>query len=149
MIIIYCLLVNGNWGAWTEYTQCSVSCGGGTRQRRRVCVGTAHGGLACLLSDGSGLRGSEERENQICNSNECPSKLILYRIHRIYFHICTHLNQELHVFYGCVSWGIQYDKSLIIISVSDVMRSVTVGHTGHVLLHDFFLSTLWHAWISI
>merc|ERR1712038_1209536 len=37
-----------SWGAWTEWTDCSVSCGGqGTQTRSRDCIGPVKGGREC------------------------------------------------------------------------------------------------------
>ncbi|XP_046560531.1 uncharacterized protein LOC124269544 [Haliotis rubra] len=59
------LIVNGNWGEWSKKTECSVSCGGGTRSRSRRCDSPPpdEGGDAC---DGV----SEETEQ--CNIDACP-----------------------------------------------------------------------------
>jgi len=66
--------VNGNWGQWTSYSRCSVSCGGGTQERSRVCnsPSASHGGLHCVLSDGSGNRDTEEDERRECGTTPCP-----------------------------------------------------------------------------
>uniref|UniRef100_A0A672QG82 Properdin-like n=1 Tax=Sinocyclocheilus grahami TaxID=75366 RepID=A0A672QG82_SINGR len=51
--------VNGNWGAWTNSTSCSVTCGVGQQTQRRICDSPkpAHGGKQC--------RG-EEQQTIIC-----------------------------------------------------------------------------------
>ncbi|KAK6991172.1 SCO-spondin [Biomphalaria glabrata] len=55
--------VDGTWTVWSEWSPCSLSCGGGSRTRSRKCVGILNGGKNC---DGN----SEER--QLCNSEGCP-----------------------------------------------------------------------------
>jgi hypothetical protein len=40
-------LVDGEWGWWTAWSACSVSCYGGTRERTRPCAGPFHGGTNC------------------------------------------------------------------------------------------------------
>ncbi|XP_074624580.1 SCO-spondin-like isoform X4 [Acropora palmata] len=57
--------VDGRWTDWKPWTQCSVTCGGGTRNRSRTCTNPApqHGGKECS--------GSEE-EMQSCNEFPCP-----------------------------------------------------------------------------
>ncbi|XP_046547303.1 uncharacterized protein LOC124257313 [Haliotis rubra] len=59
------LVVNGNWGEWSKMTECSVSCGGGTRSRSRRCDSPPpdEGGDAC---DGV------SEETQQCNIDACP-----------------------------------------------------------------------------
>ena len=60
-------LVNGGWGAWSNWETCPVSCGGGDQGRTRLCDNPApqHGGDDCTGS---------ASESQRCNENPCPSK---------------------------------------------------------------------------
>ena len=48
-IIYHLITVNGNWGTWTSYGACSVTCGVGTQQRTRSCDNPAPsgGGTTC------------------------------------------------------------------------------------------------------
>ncbi|XP_073439014.1 hemicentin-1 [Dendrobates tinctorius] len=57
--------VDGKWSAWGSWTSCSLSCGGGLRQRFRECSNPApqYGGHKC-----EGM----EYENELCNSDLCP-----------------------------------------------------------------------------
>uniref|UniRef100_A0A8C5PCV9 Uncharacterized protein n=1 Tax=Leptobrachium leishanense TaxID=445787 RepID=A0A8C5PCV9_9ANUR len=59
--------VDGRWSLWSSWTSCSLSCGGGIRQRTRECSNPAplYGGHAC---DGNAL------ESEVCNSDLCPGK---------------------------------------------------------------------------
>ena len=72
-------LVHGNWGEWTHYTECSVTCGGGEQSRTRFCSNpsSGHGGNDCLLSGGNGTRGTEETESQSCNEQACPGNQLI------------------------------------------------------------------------
>ena len=59
--------VDGGWSDWTWWGSCSVSCGGGTRERSRECNNPSpeNGGKDCLgpiVDTGS------------CNEHACPIK---------------------------------------------------------------------------
>ncbi|XP_049724489.1 hemicentin-1 isoform X1 [Elephas maximus indicus] len=58
--------VDGKWAAWTSWNACSVSCGGGARQRTRDCSDPApqYGGRKCEGSD---------VQSDFCNSDPCPT----------------------------------------------------------------------------
>ncbi|KAM9324527.1 hemicentin-1 [Gastrophryne carolinensis] len=57
--------VDGNWSAWGSWTACSVSCGGGLRQRTRECSSPApqYGGHKCEGND---------YDKESCNRDLCP-----------------------------------------------------------------------------
>ncbi|XP_017276034.1 hemicentin-1 isoform X1 [Kryptolebias marmoratus] len=57
--------VDGKWSSWISWGACSVSCGGGTRQRTRLCASPApqHGGRKCEGND---------VHTDFCNSDPCP-----------------------------------------------------------------------------
>ncbi|XP_055020737.1 hemicentin-1 [Boleophthalmus pectinirostris] len=57
--------VDGKWSSWVNWAACSVSCGGGTRQRTRLCASPAplHGGRQCEGSD---------VQIDFCNNDPCP-----------------------------------------------------------------------------
>lgn len=59
--------VNGGYTSWSEFSQCTVSCGGGTRQRWRLCTNPLpqYGGKNCSHFG---------PDNQIfrCNVLPCP-----------------------------------------------------------------------------
>ncbi|XP_074490966.1 hemicentin-1 isoform X1 [Sebastes fasciatus] len=57
--------VDGKWSSWVSWGMCSVSCGGGTRQRTRLCSSPApqHGGRQCEGND---------VHIDFCNSDPCP-----------------------------------------------------------------------------
>ena len=73
-MIIY-IAVNGNWENWpVSYGACTATCGGGTQSKSRSCNNPlpSNGGLNCVLSDGTGNRGTIESQSQSCNSQACP-----------------------------------------------------------------------------
>ena len=78
-------LGDGNWGIWSaQYSGCSVTCGDGEKWKTRSCDSPPpdSSGMACLLSDGSGKRGTEEWDKRIkCSLEKCPSKRNLL-VHR-------------------------------------------------------------------
>ncbi|MEQ2279782.1 A disintegrin and metalloproteinase with thrombospondin motifs 2 [Ameca splendens] len=57
---------DGNWGSWSEFGQCSRTCGRGVQFRTRNCdnPSPANGGLSC--------RGPTY-QFQMCNTNECEN----------------------------------------------------------------------------
>ncbi|XP_067452563.1 hemicentin-1 isoform X1 [Thunnus thynnus] len=57
--------VDGKWSSWVSWGACSVSCGGGTRQRTRLCASPnpQHGGRQCEGND---------VHIDFCNSDPCP-----------------------------------------------------------------------------
>ena len=56
--------VNGGWGQWEDWSECSRSCGGGTKTRERLCDSPtpAHGGNPC---DGENA-GTDSCSNEAC-----------------------------------------------------------------------------------
>ena len=51
------------WGSWSTWESCSVTCGGGTEERRRTIAQAAqYGGTECV---------GNYREYQSCNTNSC------------------------------------------------------------------------------
>lgn len=57
---------DGNWGPWSPWEQCTASCGGGYRVRRRRCDSPSaqDGGLDC---PGNSV------EYELCNTHDCPT----------------------------------------------------------------------------
>uniref|UniRef100_A0A3Q3JKX0 Peptidase M12B domain-containing protein n=1 Tax=Monopterus albus TaxID=43700 RepID=A0A3Q3JKX0_MONAL len=55
---------DGNWGLWSEFGQCSHTCGGGVQFRTRDCDNPrpANGGRTCI---------GATYQFQMCNTNEC------------------------------------------------------------------------------
>ncbi|KAK2508441.1 hypothetical protein MC885_016939, partial [Smutsia gigantea] len=58
--------VDGKWASWTIWSACTVSCGGGARQRTRACSDPVpqYGGSRCEGSD---------VQSDFCNSDPCPT----------------------------------------------------------------------------
>ncbi len=57
--------VNGGWTTWTDWTNCTATCGGGKQKRTRSCSNPApqYGGSDCT---------GDNYEFRDCNTNECP-----------------------------------------------------------------------------
>ena len=75
-------LVNGNWGSWTAWGSCKVTCGTGSKSRSRVCDNPApeHGGADCV---------GDEEEQEGCILEPCAGRITneLYwkDIHSLYW----------------------------------------------------------------
>lgn len=65
MIFFLSPLVNGNWGPWSPWDTCSLTCGSGSQIRKRVCNDPApkYGGKECI---------GDAKETQFCNKKACP-----------------------------------------------------------------------------
>ena len=65
--------VDGKYTEWSQWTECTVTCGGGTQTRNRSCTNPPpqNGGKSCL-DQGLG----PEIQTQNCNVQPCPSKLV-------------------------------------------------------------------------
>lgn len=57
--------VNGNWGPWSPWDTCSLTCGGGVQSRKRLCNDPEpkFGGKECV---------GDSNESQLCNEKACP-----------------------------------------------------------------------------
>ena len=61
------MLVNCAWGEWSAYTGCTKTCGGGKQYRYRTIL--IHG-----EGDGTACIGTDNVEEQDCNSATCPGQ---------------------------------------------------------------------------
>lgn len=68
--------VNGNWGPWSLWDTCTVTCGGGVQTRKRICNDPPpkHGGKECV---------GDSKATQLCNKQDCPigKQIDLYVLH--------------------------------------------------------------------
>lgn len=57
--------IHGNWGSWGAFGTCTVTCGGGTRERSRNCdmPWPMYGGDDCV---------ADKTETEVCNAHDCP-----------------------------------------------------------------------------
>lgn len=60
---------DGGWSEWSDWSECSFECGGGTRSRTRACTAPAplRGGLDCT----SAIDGVGSSQLQRCNTSPC------------------------------------------------------------------------------
>ncbi|XP_050328121.1 A disintegrin and metalloproteinase with thrombospondin motifs 12 isoform X1 [Bactrocera neohumeralis] len=67
--------INGSWGAWSKWSDCSRTCGGGVSTQKRECNNPvpANGGLFCI---------GERKRYKICNHQPCPVGEISFRAHQ-------------------------------------------------------------------
>ena len=47
-VLLYLQTVDGVWTVWSNWTQCSTSCGNGTKHRERLCIPPQYGGKDCV-----------------------------------------------------------------------------------------------------
>ena len=81
----YCCLKQkpSQWGKWSEWTQCSVSCGGGLRSRDRKCVVKAGEKETCFGNwidkdeEGKDRHAHLKKQAHKCNELSCPSMEII------------------------------------------------------------------------
>uniref|UniRef100_A0A673N7W2 Thrombospondin-1 n=1 Tax=Sinocyclocheilus rhinocerous TaxID=307959 RepID=A0A673N7W2_9TELE len=57
--------INGGWGPWSPWDTCSVTCGGGVQNRKRLCNNPVP------MYDGKDCVG-DAKASQICNKRACP-----------------------------------------------------------------------------
>lgn len=64
--------VDGGWGPWRNYSQCSRSCGSGVSFTERQCDNPrpAHGGKYCI---------GEWKKYKLCNTQPCPAGTVTFR----------------------------------------------------------------------
>ena len=57
--------MNGGLSAWSEFSECSATCGDGAQERTRTCTNPApaHGGKDCV---------GDRKLIQECKVKECP-----------------------------------------------------------------------------
>ncbi|XP_029190426.2 A disintegrin and metalloproteinase with thrombospondin motifs 6-like isoform X4 [Acropora millepora] len=59
-------MIDGNWSAWSDYTVCTFSCGGGVQHKTRTCTNPPpqNGGMDC--------KGEFIGQWRVCNPQACP-----------------------------------------------------------------------------
>ena len=70
--------MDGNWGAWTPTTVCSVSCGIGFIDKQRVCNQPLPSGTGLDCLKGVQTRGLTETGRDSCNPGTCPCKYLFF-----------------------------------------------------------------------
>ncbi|KAG8449722.1 hypothetical protein GDO86_016386 [Hymenochirus boettgeri] len=57
--------INGQWGPWSLWDTCTVTCGGGAQKRERLCNNPKpqYGGKECI---------GEFADTRLCNKHDCP-----------------------------------------------------------------------------
>ena len=63
--------VDGGWSDWGLWSDCSSSCGAGTKSRHRSCTAPAP------VGSGANCVG-EPNSNEVCEKPKCPGKSQLY-----------------------------------------------------------------------
>ena len=78
--------VNGEWGDWTSYSTCDVTCGDGMKTRTRTCNNPppSNGGLFCPEGNSETVPCSEQPCASMLTLNKYIFKTLVFHI-RIYF----------------------------------------------------------------
>ena len=65
--------VHGNWAEWSDWGDCTVTCGGGQRRRFRTCTNPApkHHGRPCI---------GNSQMTETCNTDRCAGMLWVHTI---------------------------------------------------------------------
>ena len=65
--------VDGKWGAWSHWTECSATCGAAKRSRTRECdhPPAAHGGKTCE---------GPEKQEEYCKLDPCLGKCVFHNL---------------------------------------------------------------------
>lgn len=76
--------VDGGWGNWTDWTNCSRICGGGVSIQTRQCDNPIpeHGGLFCI---------GERIRYEICNQQPCDPDELSFRAQQ-----CAKYNDDIY-----------------------------------------------------
>eukprot|EP00124_Ichthyophonus_hoferi_P005028 Ihof_evm1s645 gene=Ihof_evmTU1s645 len=61
--------VDCQWSEWQGWTDCSLTCGGGSRTNTRTGTASENGGVACGANDGTAT--------EACNQHSCPIDCVL------------------------------------------------------------------------
>lgn len=70
------ILVDGEWDVWSEWSNCSVTCGDGVIFRNRSCIGPIYEGKECVGND---------TEIHHCNDGRCSSTYCIFSVSNVYF----------------------------------------------------------------
>lgn len=65
-----------NWSKWTQYKPCTAECGGGHRERTRVCLPI--GGPSCPNFDN--CPDGDPSQTEDCNKQECDGEHFCHQI---------------------------------------------------------------------
>ncbi|XP_048259787.1 sushi, von Willebrand factor type A, EGF and pentraxin domain-containing protein 1-like [Haliotis rufescens] len=76
------VIVNGGWSLWSDWGECSVTCGGGVMTRNRKCSSPSPD------PDGKPCEGAETLSDN-CNAHECPACRHLLRSYGVETHCNT------------------------------------------------------------
>jgi len=63
-------IVDGVWDTWSDWAECSVTCGGGSQTRTRDCQGPFYSGAECS---------GDSSQIQDCNTQNCPGRLYVVK----------------------------------------------------------------------
>ena len=85
--VVLCMLVDGIYTHWSDWSECHVTCGGGVKWRNRTCVGPFYGGQECQ---------GAQVDNTTCNSHNCPGATRAYFVLGVFIDVCVAISVMIH-----------------------------------------------------
>lgn len=88
--ILFVVVVNGGYSPWSDWTPCTVTCGGGESIRTRQCTNPSpeFGGKDCSYLGAS-------TETLKCRNDPCPGKSFFFSVIRSTLKMCLLFRQVI------------------------------------------------------
>ena len=79
-MLVHILDIDGGYTEWSEWTECTATCGGGTRRHSRACTNPSpkNKGKTCIEQE---LGPPKETED--CNTQECGKNMTVIFLHSL------------------------------------------------------------------
>ena len=130
-VYVHSIVIDGNWGGWTGWSTCPVTCGVGKHSRSRECTAPVpkDGGKDCV---------GESKEEQACNTIHCPSMYMSLYTHsqlkRMLVFGYYLYNTSLHVYYNNSFYKLNFSQ-IFTVNV-DVVCHCSNKHTSTIYFQN-------------